>query len=62
MTATWHAPYTWLDGDVPDGHGDHTDAAALHADNADGVLSLNWQIRDNVELLAVPRDTATGKF
>lgn len=47
---------------MPSGHGDHNDAAGLHSDVADSALSFNTQIRDNLLLLAVARDTGTGKF
>jgi hypothetical protein len=58
----WHSPYTWVDGDIPLGHGDHSDVAGVHSDSPDTTLSLNWQIRDNMEVLAVARTTSSGKF
>jgi hypothetical protein len=59
---SWTAPRTWADGDIPLGHGDHTDAQGAHSDVPDSALSFNVQIRDNFNLLAIARDATRAKF
>jgi len=59
----WSTPHTWATGEVPQAHGDHTDAAGAHSDVADDAnLSFNFHIRDNMRILVTAYDTISGRF